>query len=31
MGLDVDVIRSLNGNAADGGVRLTVVTIPVPR
>jgi len=26
MGLDVEVIRNLNGNAADWGVRLTVVT-----
>jgi len=31
MGLAVDVIKSLNGKAADWGVQLSVVTIPVPR
>ena len=30
MGLAVDVIKSLNGKAADWGVQLSVVTIPVP-
>src|SRR5215470_16656140 len=29
--LAVDVIKSLNGKAADWGVQLSVVTIPVPR